>query len=149
VKVLAVLALAVLVSPALADEPRPEVTAALEQIKAEKTINLSTTGRKSGKLHTRPIWFVVDGATIVVQAGKDGKTDWYKNLQKNPKVQLRQGAYHFIATATPVTDAAEADRIHKLFTDKYTMAWIGSFVGSSFGSGRPVVLKPEGVSTRE
>jgi deazaflavin-dependent oxidoreductase (nitroreductase family) len=133
---------------ALADEPPlPEVAAALERIHDASTVEITTVGRKTGRPHTRPVWFVVDDGKIVVQAGKDGKSDWYRNLEKNPAVTIRQGEYRFRTRAVPVEDAGRADAIHKLFLKKYTSAWLLSFFGSSIGRGRPVVLEPQSVST--
>jgi len=130
-----------------ADEPPlPEVFSALERIHDASTVELTTTGRKTGKPHTKPVWFVVDEGRIVVQAGKAGKADWYRNLQKNPVVTVRQGAYQFRTRATPVADSARVDEIHQLFLKKYTSAWLLSFFGSSIGRGRPVVLDPQAVA---
>lgn len=134
----------------LADDepPLPEVARALERIKDASTIDLTTTGRKSGKEHTRPIWFVVSDGKILVQAGKDGKTDWYQNLQKTPAAVVRQREYAFRVRATRVDDPKEAERIHRLFLDKYTTARLLSWFGSSIGQGRPLALSPVSVATR-
>jgi len=143
-------AVAVLLAAAVAshadEPPLPEVAAALARIKDASTIELTTTGRKSGKQHMRPIWFVASDDEIVVQAGKDGKTDWYRNLLKTPTASVRQDGYVFRVRATPVTDAARVEAIHKLFVQKYTSAWLLSFLGSSIGRGRPVELAPVSVS---
>jgi deazaflavin-dependent oxidoreductase (nitroreductase family) len=142
------LVLAALAGAAAEDPPLPEVATALARIKDRSTIDLTTTGRKSGKEHTRPIWFVVSEGRIVVQAGKDGKTDWYRNLLKTPTAVARQGDYLFRVRARPVTDPARAEAIHRLFLDKYTSAWLLSFVGSSIGRGRPIELEPVAVAVR-
>jgi deazaflavin-dependent oxidoreductase (nitroreductase family) len=138
------LALLLVALAARADEPVPpsDVDAALQRIADRSTIDITTVGRKSGKEHTKPIWFVVDDGKIVVQAGKDGKTDWYLNLQAKPAAMLRQGEYTFRARPTPVTDPARVEAIHELFLAKYTSAWLLSFVGSSIGRGKPVELTP-------
>jgi len=136
-------------SPARADEPLlPEVAAALARIEGRSTIELTTIGRKSGKEHTRPVWFAVSEGKILVQAGKNGKTDWYRNLKRNPSVKLRAGEYAFRARVRLVTDPAQVERIHKLFLHKYTTAWLLSFVGSSLGRGLPVELNPVAVAVR-
>jgi len=130
-----------------ADEPPlPEVATALARIKDRSTIELTTTGRKSGKQHTRPVWFVVTDGKIVVQAGKDGKTDWYRNLGKTPAAVVRQGEYTFRVRARRVEDPARVEAIHKLVVEKYTTAWLLSFFGSSIGRGRPVDLEPMSVN---
>jgi deazaflavin-dependent oxidoreductase (nitroreductase family) len=137
-------AVATLVGVALlasaAAQPLPEIGETLDRLKDASRIEIATVGRKTGKVHTRPIWFVVSRGKILVQAGKDGKTDWYLNLIKTPLVTLRQGEYAFRARAVPVTDPARVEEIHRLFVEKYTSAWLLSLVGSSIGQGRPVEL---------
>jgi deazaflavin-dependent oxidoreductase (nitroreductase family) len=138
---------AALAGLAAADEPPlPEVAAALARVKDRSTIELTTTGRKSGKEHTKPIWFVVSDGKIVVQAGKDGKTDWYQNLLKTPTGVARQDGYLFRVRAREVTDPARVEAIHRLFTDKYTSAWLLSLFGSSIGRGKPMELAPVAVA---
>ena len=135
-----------------ADEPLPEVMAALDRIKSASTVELTTTGRKSGKSHSKPVWFVVEDGKIIVQAGKDGKTDWYRNMVKTPTAVVRQGGYRFRVRAVMVDDPARIEAVHRLFVDKYTTAWLLSFLGSSIGQGRPVELVPvsvRGSSARE
>jgi deazaflavin-dependent oxidoreductase (nitroreductase family) len=140
----AALAAAALVT---ADEPPlPEVAAALARIKDHSSIELTTTGRRTGKPHTRPVWFVVSDAKVLLQAGHDGKTDWYRNLAKKPSVSLRSGSYTFRGRAVTVADPARVEEIHRLFLRKYTTAWLLSFVGSSIGRGRPVEVTPWSVS---
>ncbi|HJQ83460.1 MAG TPA: nitroreductase family deazaflavin-dependent oxidoreductase [Candidatus Binatia bacterium] len=132
---------------AIAEEPPlPEVATALQRIERKSTVELTTTGRKTGKEHTRPVWFVVSDGRIVVQAGKDGKTDWYQNLLKTPTAVVRQGVYVFRVRAKPVADASRVEAIHRQFLDKYTSAWLLSFVGSSIGRGVPVELAPVAVA---
>ena len=106
-RLVTLLVLAAVAAVAAADEPPlPEVAAALSRIQDRSTIELTTTGRKSGNEHTKPIWFVVSDGKIVVQAGKDGKTDWYQNLVKTPTGVARQDAYLFRVRARPVTEPA-------------------------------------------
>ena len=138
--------LGVLAAAAADEGPLPEVASALDRIKSASTVELTTTGRKTGKEHRKPVWFVVEDGRIVVQAGKDGKTDWYRNLQKTPTAVVRQGGYAFRVQAAMVTDPKRVQAVHELFTAKYTTAWLLSFVGSSIGQGRPVELVPVAVS---
>lgn len=142
----AVLALLPWTAAAAAEPPLPGVAAALARIAARSTIELTTVGRQSGKEHTRPVWFVVSDGKILVQAGKDGQTDWYRNLTKTPVVTVRQGDYTFHTRALPVTDPARVEEIHRLFLHKYTSAWVLSFFGSSIGRGLPVELTPQSVA---
>src|SRR5262249_18835564 len=104
-RLLALVLVAGAATVARADEaPLPEVAAALARVQDRSTIELTTTGRKSGNEHTKPIWFVVSDGKIVVQAGKDGKTDWYQNLLKTPTEVAKQDGYLFRVRALPVND---------------------------------------------
>ncbi len=136
----AALALAMIAS---ADDAPPDVRDALDRVKAQATLTLTTIGRKTGKEHLKPIWFVVDDGHLVVQAGRNGKTDWYLNLLKTPTATARIADQTFRVRAVPVRDKARVEAIHRLFLKKYTSAWLLSFVGSSIGRGLPVELVPE------
>ena len=48
---------------------------------------LSTTGRRSGEVHTVPLLYLRDGDRLVVVAswgGRDHHPDWYENLLVDP-----------------------------------------------------------------
>ena len=128
------------------EAPLPEVASALSRIKDGSNIEITTTGRKSGKPHTRPIWYVVDDAKILVQSGKDGKTDWYQNVKKTPAVTLKADSYTFRARGRLLTDPRDVERVRALFLDKYTSARLLSWVGSGIGQGLPVELTIDSVA---
>lgn len=128
------------------DPPLPEVATALARIKDGSDIEITTTGRKSGKPHTRPIWYVVDDGRVLVQSGKDGKTDWYQNLKKTPAVTLKADRYTFRAHGRLLTDPKDVERARSLFLDKYTSARLLSWVGSGIGQGLPVELTVDSVA---
>ena len=139
-------ALCVTVAVASDDAALPEVVTALARIRDGSNIEITTIGRKSGKPHARPIWYVVDDGRVLVQSGKDGKTDWYQNLQKTPEVTLKADQYSFRARGRLLTDPKDVERVHALFLDKYTTARLLSWVGSGIGRGLPVELTVESVS---
>ena len=128
------------------DAPLPEVSSALARIKDGSNIEITTTGRKTGKPHTRPIWYVVDDGKVLVQSGKDGKTDWYQNVKKTPAVTLKADRYTFRARGRLLTDEKDVERVRALFLDKYTSARLLSWVGSGIGRGLPVELTIDSVA---
>src|SRR5262245_27239033 len=70
------------------------------------TLELTTTGRKSGQPRTVKIWFVYDDR-LYVQSGQEGKTDWYRNVLAAPAVMVRIGDREWRGTARAVDDPAE------------------------------------------
>jgi len=124
-----------------AQEAKSVAKADLEKVANESTVELTTIGRKSGKPHTKPIWFVYDQGYLYLQAGQEGKTDWYQNLQKNPQMTLKIGTVTFQGKAKFIDDQKETERIHSLFSTKYIGARLAGMVGSSIGHGKAVEVE--------
>ncbi len=76
---------------------------------------LTTTGAKTGLPRTNPAAYIRDGDRLVITASKAGapdNPDWYRNLLANPKVTLEVGSETIEATATPITEGPERDRLY-------------------------------------
>ena len=94
-----------------------DVARALEQ---ERVIDITTTGRHSGKARRKEIWFLnLDGRLFIT--GTPGRRDWYANLVANPQFtfHLKQSVHADLAArATPVLDTASRQdvfaKIHKI-----------------------------------
>ena len=138
---LGVVLLSSLPSLLLAQEGKFPTRADLEKVADQSTVELTTTGRTSGKVHTKPIWFVYDEGHLYLQSGKAGKTDWYQNLKKNPQLALKIGTVTANGKARFINDPKETERIHDLFSKKYLTARIAGAVGSSIGHGRAVEVE--------
>lgn len=72
---------------------------------------LTTTGRKSGKRRRTPLEYRREPGSghMVIVAGWGGKTDWRRNLQADPRVQVQVGRKKFAALAEALTDEEIAD----------------------------------------
>lgn len=81
---------------------------------------LTTTGRVSGKVHTIEIWFALQGNIVYMLSGGGEKSDWVKNLQRLPNVQVRIRTHTFSGTAHLLENAQEDALARKLLFDKYT-----------------------------
>jgi deazaflavin-dependent oxidoreductase (nitroreductase family) len=125
----------------LAQENKSPTRADLEKVADQSTVELTTIGRKSGKPHTKPIWFVYDQGRLYLQSGGEGKTDWYLNLKKNPQMTLKIGTVTFTGRAKFIDDPKETERIHGLFRTKYLRARIAGAVGLSIGHGKAVEVE--------
>ena len=83
-----------------------QVKQALEQ---DRTIDITTTGRKSGLPRRIEIWFHnLDGRLYI--SGLPGTRDWYANMVANPEFtfHLKESVQADLpARARPVTDEAE------------------------------------------
>ena len=89
------------------------------QLKDEEYCYLTTTGRVTGKPHEIEIWFGLNENTLYILSGGMDKSDWVKNLLKNPSVTVRIAKHIFNVTARVVTGKDEETIARTLLADKY------------------------------
>lgn len=84
-----------------------------------REINLTVTGRKSGRAISNPIWFVFDDGKLYLLPVKGSDTQWYKNALKNStiRVDARDAKGEF--KAVPITDTKQVSSVVEKFRTKY------------------------------
>jgi deazaflavin-dependent oxidoreductase (nitroreductase family) len=82
-------------------------------------VELTTTGRKSGRQISCPVWFVQQGDKLDLLPVVGSDSQWYKNLLSNPAIRLAAGDAQSTAKATPVTDPARVSEVVASFRAKY------------------------------
>ena len=83
------------------------------QFEGAPLLLLTTTGAKTGNLHTSPVVFLRDGDRILVFGSKAGAPThpaWYHNLVANPTVTVELPGERFDARAV-VLEGEERDRL--------------------------------------
>ncbi len=92
----------------------------LSQFAKEEYCYLTTRGRKTGKPHEIEIWFGVNGNSLYLLSGGMDKSDWVRNLLKEPNVTVRIAKRTFNASARLVNDKDEEMLARNLLADKYS-----------------------------
>lgn len=82
-------------------------------------INISVTGRKSGRTISNPVWFVFEDGKLHLLPVKGSDTQWYKNVLQNPKIRIKAGTSETELSVTPVTEAKTVSSVVDKFRDKY------------------------------
>ena len=90
----------------------------LSGLSPEEYCYLTTTGRISGRPHEIEIWFGISNGTLYLLSGSQ-KSDWVKNLLKNPTVMVRIAERTFAGNARPVTELEEDTTARSLIAEKY------------------------------
>jgi len=84
-----------------------------------RQIQISVTGRKSGKTITIPVWFVLDGETLYLLPVQGSDTQWFKNVRKNPQVRISARGKVAEFRASPVRSAKRVSSVVEKFRAKY------------------------------
>jgi deazaflavin-dependent oxidoreductase (nitroreductase family) len=108
-----------------------DVLAALAR---NRTIDITTTGAKSGRPQRLEIWaWVADGTVYLT--GSPGRRDWYANLKENPEFtfHVKRGLQLDLpARARPIEDPVER-------RDVLTRVLAGSYDLEGWITGSPLV----------
>lgn len=82
-------------------------------------INITVTGRKSGRKTSRPVWFVLEDNDINLLPVEGSDTQWYQNVLKNPKIEVESAGTKGEFKAIPITEPAEIATVADKFRKKY------------------------------
>jgi deazaflavin-dependent oxidoreductase (nitroreductase family) len=91
----------------------------IKALESSREIELTVTGRRSGREISFPVWFVREGEKLYLVPITGSDSDWYKNVLKTPAIRLAAGEARLTGGATPVTDPAEVGAILEAFRARY------------------------------
>ena len=82
---------------------------------------LTTNGRVTGRPHEIEIWFALlpETRTLYMLSGGGDRSDWVKNLRRNPEVTVRIAEERFSGHAREAGDAEEDQLARRLLVEKY------------------------------
>lgn len=90
-----------------------------ERLSHYREINLTVTGRKSGRAITNPVWFVLDNDKLYLLPVSGSDTQWYKNVLENPSIRIEARATEGEFKGAPITDAKQVSSVVEKFRKKY------------------------------
>ena len=91
----------------------------LAALRKDEEIQLSVIGRKTGRKIPRPVWFVLRGNELLFLPVRGTSTQWYKNIMKNPHIEIDRRGQHYDGDARPITDKNRVSEIVELFRKKH------------------------------
>jgi deazaflavin-dependent oxidoreductase (nitroreductase family) len=90
-----------------------------KRLSRSREINISVTGRKSGRTISIPVWFVLDDDKLYLLPVLGSDTQWYKNVLKKPSIRIDAGGAEAEVKVVPLTDAKQVSSVAGKFRDKY------------------------------
>jgi deazaflavin-dependent oxidoreductase (nitroreductase family) len=87
-----------------------------------RELEITVTGRQSGRPISLPVWFVLEGDTLYLLPVKGSDSQWYKNILRNPSMTISAGGTKNTVNPKPITDPAKVREVVEKFRAKYGAA---------------------------
>ena len=97
----------------------PSKDSLADRLSRYREINISVTGRKSGRTISNPVWFVFEDGKLYFVPVKGSDTQWYKNVLKNPSIRVDGRDTEAEFDVVPITEAKEVSSVVDKFRGKY------------------------------
>ena len=100
----------------------------LSKLEQSKEVNITVLGRKTKKRFSTPVWFVLEGEEkVMLVPTKGSDNNWFKDLVKNPQIELRVDEIALTSRATLVRDSNQVEKVLDRFRAKYRSMWSESY----------------------
>lgn len=96
-------------------------------LQSTQEVQLTVTGRKTGREITIPVWFAQEGDRVYLLPVNGTDSDWYRNVLKDPTIRLAAGGAQVTARAKPIEDPAGVARVVDMFRAKYGSESVDSY----------------------
>lgn len=90
-----------------------------DRLSRYREVNLSVTGRRSGRTISQPVWFVLDDDKVYLLPVRGSNTQWYKNVLKDPSIRIDARGTDAEFQAVPITDPTRVSSVVEKFRTKY------------------------------
>jgi len=85
-------------------------------------LQITVTGRRSGREHSTPVWFVREGKTVFLMPVRGSKNQWYKNVLKSRRIKISSGKVSLELSAKPISDSKRVASVADKFRKKHRVA---------------------------
>ncbi len=100
------------------NKPTPS-DALRDRLSRSSEINITVTGRKSGRAISIPVWFVFENPTLYLLPVQGSDTQWYKNVLKNPSIRVEARGAESEFRVVTITDNLQVKSVVEKFRAKY------------------------------
>jgi deazaflavin-dependent oxidoreductase (nitroreductase family) len=90
-----------------------------DRLSRYREINVTVTGRKSGRAIAIPVWFVLEDHKLYLLPVGGSDTQWYKNVLSNPMIRIDARGAEAQVKVVLVTDATQVSSVVEKFRAKY------------------------------
>ena len=96
-------------------------------LKDTNEINITVTGRVTGRQISAPVWFAQERGTLYLVPVHGSDSDWFKNVVATPQMQLTANEASITAPVAPIKDPARVREVVDKFRTKYGADQIAAY----------------------
>ena len=89
-----------------------------DRLSRYREIEITVTGRNSGRAISMPVWFVLDNENLYLLPVQGSDTQWYKNVRKNPSIRINARGTEAEFNVAPVTDPTQVSSVVEKFSSQ-------------------------------
>jgi deazaflavin-dependent oxidoreductase (nitroreductase family) len=90
-----------------------------DRLSRYREIDLSVTGRKSGRTISQPVWFVLEDDKVYLLPVRGSDTHWYQNVLKHPAIRIVARGADAEVQAAPILEPTRVSSVVEKFRTKY------------------------------
>jgi len=90
-----------------------------DSLSRSREINITVTGRKSGRAISIPVWFVLEEDKLYLLPVQGSDTQWYKNALNHPTIGIEARGAKVEVKVVLLTDATRVSSVVEKFRAKY------------------------------
>jgi hypothetical protein len=90
-----------------------------DRLSRSNEINITVTGRKSGRQISLPVWFVLEGEKLYLLPVKGSETQWYQNVLKNHMLRVEAHGTEADLKPVEIRDKKQVAAVVEKFRAKY------------------------------
>jgi deazaflavin-dependent oxidoreductase (nitroreductase family) len=90
-----------------------------DRLSQYREINITVTGRKSGRTISIPVWFVWEDDKLYLLPVQGSDTQWYKNVLNHPMIRIDARGAEAEGKVALITDAKQVSSVVEKFRAKY------------------------------
>ena len=90
-----------------------------ERLARYRQIKIGVIGRKSGRMISIPVWFVLEDKKLYLLPVQGSDTQWYKNVLQNPSIRVDARGAEAEFRAKRMAEAKAVKSVVEKFQEKY------------------------------
>jgi hypothetical protein len=90
-----------------------------DRLSRYREINITVTGRKSGRTISIPVWFALEYGKLYLLPVQGSDTQWYKNVLNSPMIRIDARGAEAEVKVVLITDAKQVSSVVEKFRAKY------------------------------